>query len=51
MSNDVKFRDGKLHYNINREASKILEQSSGETDKYEYLLGGKLLPSNQRQIE
>ena len=35
---------------INREASKISALSSGKIDKYEYLTGEKILPSNQKQI-
>ena len=43
-------RDEKLQYDINREAAKISALSSGKTDKYEYLTGEEILPSNQRQI-
>ena len=43
-------RDEKLQYNINREAAKISALSSGRTDKYEYLTGEEILPSNQQQI-
>ena len=35
---------------INREAAKISALSSGKIDKYEYLTGEKILPSNQKQI-
>ena len=42
-------RDEKLQYDINREAAKISALSSGEIDKYEYVAGEELLPSNQRQ--
>ena len=42
--------DEKLQYNINREAAKILAFSSGKIDKYEYLTGEEILPSNQQQI-
>ena len=42
--------DEKLRYNINREAAKISALSSGKTDKYEYLTGEKILPSNQSRI-
>ena len=37
-------------FNINREAAKKSELSSGKTDKYEYRIGEEILPSNQRQI-
>ena len=43
-------RDEKLQYDINREAAKILALSSGKIDKYEYLTGADMLPSNQQQI-
>ena len=43
-------RDEKLQYDIDREASKISALSSGEIDKYEYLTGEEILPSNQQQI-
>ena len=45
-----KLRDEKLQYNINREATIISALSSSKTDKYEYLTGEKILPSNQSQI-
>ena len=35
---------------INRKAAKILALSSDEIDKYEYLRGEEILPSNQRKI-
>ena len=41
--------DEKLDYKINREAAKISALSSGKIDKYEYLTGEEILPSNQRQ--
>ena len=40
----------KLQHNINREAGKISALSSGKIDKYEYLTGEEILPSNQQQI-
>ena len=40
-----------LQYYINREAVKIPSLSSEKNDKYEYLAGEKILPSNQTQIE
>ena len=33
-----------------REAAKISALSSGKTDKYEYLTGEEILPSNQQQV-
>ena len=46
----IQIRDEKLQYNINREAAKISSLSSGNTNKYEYLTGEEILPSNQQQI-
>ena len=45
-----KIKDEKLQYDINREAAKISALSSGKIDKYEYLTGEEILPSNQKQI-
>ena len=50
MTIENKIRDGKLQYDINREAAKILALSSGKIDKYEYPAGEDILPSNQQQI-
>ena len=43
-------RDEKLQYDINREAAKISALPSGKIDKYEYLTGEEILPSNQQKI-
>ena len=50
MTIDDKIRDEKLQYYINREAAKISALSSGKIDKYEYLTGEKILPSDQSRI-
>ena len=50
MTIDDKIRDEKLQYNINREAAKISALSSGKSDKYEYLSGEEILPSDQRRV-
>ena len=50
MTIENKIRDEKLQYNVNREAAKISALSSGKIDKYEYLSGEEILPSNQQQI-
>ena len=47
---DENIKDEKLQYDINREAAKISALSSGKIDKYEYLTGEEILPSNQQQI-
>ena len=46
---DEEIRVEKLQYDINREAPKILGQLSAKFDKYEYLTGEEILPSNQKQ--
>ena len=46
----IKLEIKKLQYDINREAAKISALSSGKIDKYEYLTGEEILPSNQQQI-
>ena len=46
MTVEDQIRDEKLPYDINREAPKILALSSGKIDKYEYLTGEEILPSN-----
>ena len=50
MTIEDQIKDEKLQYDINREAAKISASSSGKIDKYEYLTGEEILPSNQRQI-
>ena len=50
MNIEDQIRDEKLQYDINREAVKISALSSGKIDKYEYLTGEKILPSNQQKI-
>ena len=50
MTIEDQIRDEKLQYGINREAPKISALSSGQIDKYEYLTGEEILPSNQQQI-
>ena len=50
MTINDQIRDGKLQYDIDREAAKISVLSSDKIDKYEYLTGEEILPSNQQQI-
>ena len=50
MTINDEIRDEKLQYDINRKAAEISALSSGKTDKYEYLTGKDILPSNQQQI-
>ena len=51
MTTDNKIRDENLQYDINIEAAKISALLSGKIDKYEYLTGKEILPSNRRQIK
>ena len=51
MTINHQIRDEKLRYDINREAAKISVLSSGKFNKYEYLTGEDILPSNQQQIK
>ena len=50
MTIEDQIKDEKLQYDINRETVKISALSSGKLDKYEYLTGEEILPSNQQQI-
>ena len=50
MTIEDQIKDEKLQYDINREAAKISVLSSSKLDKYEYLTGEEILPSNQQQI-
>ena len=50
MTIEDQIRDEKLQYDINVEAAKILALSTGKIDKYEYLTGEEIFPSNQQQI-
>ena len=50
MTIDDQVKDEKLQYDINRKAAKISALSSGKFNKYEYLTGEEVLPSNKQQI-
>ena len=50
MTNDDKNRDEKLKYDINKEAEIISALSPGKIDKYEYLTGEEIQPSDQRKV-
>ena len=50
MTIEDQIRDEKLQYDIDREAAKISALSSDKINKYEYLTGEKILPSNQQHI-
>ena len=50
MTTDNKIGDKIRHYDMKREAAKISALSSGKIDKYEYLTGEEILPSDQSRI-
>ena len=50
MTIDDKIKDEKLQYDINREAAKISALLSGENDKYEFITGEEILPSDYSTI-
>ena len=50
MTIDDQIKYEKLQYDVNREVVKISALSSGEFNKYEYLTGEEILPSNKQQI-
>ena len=52
MTIDDQIEDEKLQYDINRDREAVNRSalSSGKIDKYEYLTGDEILPSNQEQI-
>ena len=49
MTIDDQIKDKKLQYDINREAAKILALSSQKIEKYKYLTGEEILPSNKKK--
>ena len=50
MNIDDKTRDEKLQHDSNRETEKISKLSSRKIDKYEYLTGKEIIPSDQRRM-
>ena len=50
MTIDDKIIDEKIQCDVNGEAAKISALSSGKIDKYEYLTGEEILPSDQSRI-
>ena len=50
MTTEYQITDGKIQYDINREAAKISALSSGKIDKYEYITDVEILPYNQQQV-
>ena len=50
MTINDQIRDEKLQHDINKEVAKISALTSKNFQKYEYLTGEDILPSNQQQI-
>ena len=50
MTINDQIKDEKQQYDINREATKISALSTSKIDKYEYLTGEEILPSDQSRI-
>ena len=50
MTIEDQIKNEKLQYDINRDAAKISALSSDKIDKYEYLTGEEISPSNEQQI-
>ena len=48
MTINDQIRDEKLFFDIHRKAVDISTLTSGKIDKYEYLTGEEILPSNQK---
>ena len=46
----IRLNDEKLQFDINREAAKISALSLVKIDKYDYVTGEEILPSNSKQI-
>ena len=50
MTFDNKFKDEKLQHDINREVAEISALSSSKIEKYDYLRGEEILPSDKSGI-
>ena len=50
MTINDEIRDEELKYGINKKAAEITALSSGKIDKYDYLTGKEVLPSNQQEM-
>ena len=50
MTIDHRSRDEKLQYNTSKEAAKVSTLSSGKIDKYDFLTGEEILPSDESRI-
>ena len=50
MTINDEIRDEELKYGINKKAAGKTALSSGKIDKYDYLTGKEVLPSNQQEM-
>ena len=50
MATDDRNKDEKPQYDINREGARMSALLSGKSDKYKYLTGKEILPSDQSRI-
>ena len=50
MATDDEIRDEKVQHDITRAAVKVLALLFGKADKYEYLTGEEILPSDQKSV-
>ena len=50
MTFDNKFKDEKLQHDVNREVAEISALSSSKIEKYDYLRGEEILPSDKSGI-
>ena len=50
MTISDKIIDEKMQYDVNRKAANISALFSGKIEKYEYLTGEEILPSDRRRI-
>ena len=50
MTINDEIRNEELKYGINKKAAEITALSSGKIDKYDYLTGKEVLPSNQQEM-
>ena len=50
MTIDDQIRDEKIQYDNDRKAAKISTLSSGNINKYDYVTGEEILPSNKQQV-
>ena len=50
MTTEDRIRDKKLQYDLDRDAAKLSALLLGKVEKYEYIEGKEVLPSNQSRM-